>query len=396
MSKQTMEISDAFVSPEERVRLLRYCSNVAKNGDVAEDLVQETLLEAWRHRHALRDVERREAWLFGIARNVCLRWQRSRGRDTAHLLQQHSRQDILLPSLEDVLAEDFDVAVELERKELLVLLDRALALLPPETRTALVQRYVEESPIAEIAAKLGTNTGAVAMRIQRGKVIMRRVLTNEMGQEIADYAADAGERWETTPLWCNICGDRHLLALYNPHEGKFLLKCPLCSPDVVSNRNHLAALKGMKGYRRLYARLTTWCNDYYRTGLRDGSIACIACGQTVPVSILTPEQFPRWLREQDEMRAWIHSPHERAVTVLCESCKASCITSLEPLALETVQSQQFLRAHPRVRTLPRQYLEIDGRAAILSRFASVTDSAVLDIISDEETFAILHIAGGAL
>jgi hypothetical protein len=96
------------------------------------------------------------------------------------------------------------------------------------------------------------------------------------------------------------------------------------------------------------------------------------------------------------MRAWIHASHERVVAVLCDNCKASCITSLEPLVLETAQSQQFLRAHPRIRTLPRRYLEIDGRAAILSRFASVTDSAVLDIISDEETYEILHIAGEAL
>jgi hypothetical protein len=72
------------VLPAERTRLVRLCATTTGNTDIAEDLAQETLLEAWRHIHELRDPHRRAQWLSGIARNVCLRWARQRGRDLTH------------------------------------------------------------------------------------------------------------------------------------------------------------------------------------------------------------------------------------------------------------------------------------------------------------------------
>src|SRR5437660_516001 len=77
----------ADITPDEWSRLLAYCTRVtagapgAAGANVAEDLVQQTLLEAWRHASRLYAPEVRMPWLFGIARNVCLRWLRSRGRE---------------------------------------------------------------------------------------------------------------------------------------------------------------------------------------------------------------------------------------------------------------------------------------------------------------------------
>lgn len=195
MEKQFTEIN---MSPEERIRLVRLCAKITGNVDVAEDLAQETLLEVWRYEHTLRDPARRVQWVSGIARNVCLRWLRKRRHDLSHLAQvQPDQVDQYISSamLEDTLAADFDIEVELERKELITLLDRALALLPLETRTVLIKRYIEESPLAEIAAELSTNVGAVAMRLQRGKLTLRRVLTSDMRQEIAPYTIQATTVW---------------------------------------------------------------------------------------------------------------------------------------------------------------------------------------------------------
>jgi len=71
------------------------------------------------------------------------------------------------------LDDDGDPTIELERHELAALLDRALALLPPETRLALVQHYIEESSHAAIAARLGLSEGGVAVRLHRGKLAFR-------------------------------------------------------------------------------------------------------------------------------------------------------------------------------------------------------------------------------
>jgi RNA polymerase sigma-70 factor (ECF subfamily) len=60
----------------ERARLVRLCAVLTGDAEAAEDFAQETLLEAWRHRHKLTDTCGADRWLTAIARNVCLRWSR--------------------------------------------------------------------------------------------------------------------------------------------------------------------------------------------------------------------------------------------------------------------------------------------------------------------------------
>ena len=50
----------------------------------AEDLAQETFLEAWKHLGALREPERLRSWLCGIARNRIHQLLRSQGREPTH------------------------------------------------------------------------------------------------------------------------------------------------------------------------------------------------------------------------------------------------------------------------------------------------------------------------
>src|SRR5262245_40122961 len=58
----------------DRRRLVGLCAAVSGDREAAEDLAQETLLEAWRNAHKLRDPEGVDRWLAAIARNVCRRW----------------------------------------------------------------------------------------------------------------------------------------------------------------------------------------------------------------------------------------------------------------------------------------------------------------------------------
>ena len=55
---------------------MRLCATITGSGEAAEDLAQETSLEAWRHLEGLRDPEKRAQWLSGNARNICRRWNR--------------------------------------------------------------------------------------------------------------------------------------------------------------------------------------------------------------------------------------------------------------------------------------------------------------------------------
>src|SRR5579872_1101343 len=66
---------------EARPRLVRLCAYLSGDADAAEDLAQESLLEAWRHAETLRDQAAWDAWVAGIARNVCRRWRRRARRE---------------------------------------------------------------------------------------------------------------------------------------------------------------------------------------------------------------------------------------------------------------------------------------------------------------------------
>lgn len=403
MEKNIIAATGHFVSPQERTQLVRLCATITADREVAEDLAQEALFEAWRSKDTLRDPARRSQWLAGIARNVCLRWQRQRGRDAAHFGKPYGilpAQNDPFADLEDTLADDFDIEVELERKELVQLLDRALALLPPETRLVLVKRYVEESPLSEVAAQLGTNASAVAMRLQRGKLALRRLLLSDMQDELAPYGLSASpDEWEATPLWCTLCGQHRLLGRRNSDSGELFLKCPACSPDrddALSTNHHLSALKGVKGYKPMVSRLRVWCNYYYRTGLREGSIACEECGRMQNVSICLPQELPDWvLNDQSRPKwAWRRLDEKRLVSILCPSCQCSCLTTLDSMALSLPDGRQFQQVHSRIRTLPTQEIEAEGRLALITRFESVTDSATLTVVSDDATYETLRIYGG--
>src|SRR5438094_9272715 len=69
----------------ERESLRRLCARFTGDADAAEDLAQQMLLEAWRHEQGVRDPQARRAWLFRIARNLCVTWARGRRRALAHL-----------------------------------------------------------------------------------------------------------------------------------------------------------------------------------------------------------------------------------------------------------------------------------------------------------------------
>jgi RNA polymerase sigma-70 factor (ECF subfamily) len=84
----------------------------------AEDVVQETLLEAWRKIETLRDPQAFQGWLTGIARNMSLRRLRRLGRDLSHLETGQQTADIL-----STLPSPFDFEVELDRADLALLLE---------------------------------------------------------------------------------------------------------------------------------------------------------------------------------------------------------------------------------------------------------------------------------
>jgi RNA polymerase sigma-70 factor (ECF subfamily) len=171
------------IAPGEQARLVRLCAYLSGDPAAADDLAQETLLEAWRNRHKLVEPQGYSAWLSAIARNVCLRWKRRRGRELGHYADPPSSESTIPFNLDALPGVEPDLEVELDRDELVTLLDRALALLPADTRAALIEKYIAGSPLAEIAARLGLAENTIAVRLHRGKLALRKLLTTHLRSE---------------------------------------------------------------------------------------------------------------------------------------------------------------------------------------------------------------------
>jgi RNA polymerase sigma-70 factor (ECF subfamily) len=130
--------------------LLRYALHLT-GGDRqrAEDLVQETIVRAWRHPEALTDRPARP-WLFAVARNLAVDAYRAR----------QSRPPEVGQAVLDTLPSDDDADRTLESWAVA----EALASLRPDHRKVIVETYYRGCSVAEAAATLGIPAGTVKSR----------------------------------------------------------------------------------------------------------------------------------------------------------------------------------------------------------------------------------------
>ncbi len=371
--------------PLERVRLVRLCAQLTGNRQAAEDLAQETLLEAWHCRHKLYNYNPQNwtKWLSGVARNLCLRWMRERQRvltQRIQSLEQEQKQDPESLNLEEQLADEFDIEIELERHELAQLLDRALSLLPPTTRSILVERYIHEVPNREIAARLHLSEDVVAQRIHRGKLTMRRVLK----QEAASYGLYTTSTWDwqETRIWCWMCGMQRLLACWNENRTLLLMRCPQCNPPdayfICSGSSEL--FDGVKGFKAALSRVLKWDSNYIRPGMR--SVPCFKCGNSAPLRQGSGYDLPSSFASGGP---FTHS------YVLCQACDAASHFLLCDRLIELPQGQRFWRENTRFHVLPEREVETAGGPAIVTSLQSMTGQARIDFVTARDVFEIISI-----
>jgi len=391
------------VLPEERAAILHLCARFTGNMDTAEDLAQETLLEAWRHAGELRNPEARAAWLRGIARNVCLRWLRRRSRDFAHMQRAGEAHDGI--AVEDVAGEAVDPLAEFERHDLILLLDRALSLLPAETRSVLVDRYVDELPHAEVAARLGLSEAATAARLYRARRALRHVLSTDLARESASFGliTDADARmdgigaldlaWQETRIWCPLCGQHRMQGILDAPRGLFVLRCPACYPTtgVYSIYEWPDLFEGVHGYKPAFNRVMRWVNGHYPPALRKGSVPCEMCGRPLPLQLRLPDDVPLVLNGGDV--PLVLNGAERGVSARCANCGIGSSMRLSNLALYLPRAWRFWNAHPRIHILPERKIELAaaGRPALLIGFAEVMGGARLDVALAADTYDVVDV-----
>lgn len=140
--------------------LYRYGYWLSGSHAVADDLVQETLVRAWKSMEKLNDTKAAKGWLLTILR-----------RENARRFERKRPQESSIPT-EELAAnrEDYDTSTEA------FVLRQALERLPEEYREPLLMQVVFGYSQKEIAAHLGISVAGAGTRLFRAREKMRGLL----------------------------------------------------------------------------------------------------------------------------------------------------------------------------------------------------------------------------
>lgn len=149
-------------------RVFRFVASLsgAPAADV-DDLVQESLLEAWRGRASFRGEASLLTWVLGIARRRALARRRSSARREEILRALRALEEAPVPA--DLLGEE-----ETARR-----VRAALEEIEPAYAEVLALRYLEGRTPREIAGALGESEKAVESRLHRAREALRDRLKEE-------------------------------------------------------------------------------------------------------------------------------------------------------------------------------------------------------------------------
>ena len=145
-----------------RAPLFAHIRGILGDGDVAEDVLQETLLTICRKLGTVREPQWFRAWAYRIATREAVR----HGRRERFWINAERDED-----LERVVATDPD---ELFEPELLELLREELPKLPVASQLVLRMHYLDELTYVEIAEALEIPAGTVKSRVAYGLASLRQ------------------------------------------------------------------------------------------------------------------------------------------------------------------------------------------------------------------------------
>jgi RNA polymerase sigma-70 factor (ECF subfamily) len=218
--------------------LLRYARTIVADGQVAEDLVQETLLRALERAESFRGEASLATWLHRILHNLVVdvsrRDREDATEDVAREVEERWRSD----------SYTVDAATVVERAETRAELEDALVRLPVIYRTAVVLHDAEGMTVAEIADIQGVALTAAKQRLRRGRMMTVDALAQ--GRERREALRGVPLRcWDARSKVSDYLDDE-LMASDRVLVERHLEACPTCPPlyaGLVGARAALGALR---------------------------------------------------------------------------------------------------------------------------------------------------------
>ncbi len=148
-----------------------FMRRLGHNGQVSEDLTQQSFLQVWQHIGRLRDGKALNAWLYRIAANVSkLYWRRHKAGRAVSI------EGIDVPQSSEAASDRIGDYEQLGQ------LKNAVVRLPEKLRQAVVLHYMQRLTIAEAAEVAGIRQGTFKSRLNRALKALRKQVVSEKAE----------------------------------------------------------------------------------------------------------------------------------------------------------------------------------------------------------------------
>lgn len=176
-------------------RIYRFGLRMCGNEDDARDVLQETLLSAFKNLATFRGDSRLSTWLYQVARSFCLKQRRLREGEPSEF-------EDVAPIAHQLASDSAGGDDRAHAREIGALIQAAVGTLGLPYREALILRDVEGLSAEDVAAVVGIEVGALKSRLHRARFALKQQLAAvldetpddgtgcpELAQELSAYAA---------------------------------------------------------------------------------------------------------------------------------------------------------------------------------------------------------------
>ena len=149
---------------------------------LAEDIVQETFLSAWKARDSFKGEASEKSWLFTICKNKIIDHYRKKAKDIIQPMLERSATDSFFDDAEHWTPEDkpadwnIDYSERIDSKEFYQVLDGCKKKLQQLEQAVFSMKYLEDLDAAEICKVLGITPSNYWVLIHRAKLQLRTCL----------------------------------------------------------------------------------------------------------------------------------------------------------------------------------------------------------------------------
>ena len=155
-----------------RNRLMTFVFRFLGDMDLSEDIVQDTMVKVYTHKHYYKEIAKFSTWIYTIAGNFAKTELRKRKRRKVTLLSHMNTDDrkYEIPSTE-LKSEDIVQGEYAERD-----IQKAILQLPLHFRTVVILRDIQELSYEEISKIINVPLGTVKSRINRARLQLQQSL----------------------------------------------------------------------------------------------------------------------------------------------------------------------------------------------------------------------------